>query len=38
MNKEKIIQLRQKVNSLFFKKNSQNGILVEMNMYQENLL
>lgn len=38
MNKEKLIQLRQKVNSLFFKKKSQSGILAEMNMYQENLL
>ena len=38
MNKEKSIQLRKKVNELFFKKIYLNDTLAEKNIYPENLL
>ncbi len=38
MNKEKSIQLRKKVNQLFFKKIYQNGALAKKNIYPKNLL
>ncbi len=33
MKKEKLIQLREKVNNLFFKKNYQNVRLLNKNMF-----
>lgn len=38
MNKEKLFQLRKRVNKLFFKKSYQNDKSVEKNIYLENLL
>lgn len=38
MNKEKSIQLRRKINELFFKKNYPSDILARKNIYPENLL
>ena len=38
MNKEKLIQLRKKVNELFFKKNYQKEPLAKKSIYLENLL
>ena len=35
MNKEKLIQLRKKVNELFFKKIFQKGALAERSIYHE---
>lgn len=38
MNKEKLIQLRKRVNELFFKKNYPSDILARKNICPENLL
>lgn len=38
MNKEKLIQLREKINNLFFKKTYPNGRSAERNTYLEGSL
>lgn len=38
MNKEKLVQLRKRINELFFKKNFQRDKLTEEKVFLENLL